>query len=76
MAQLEENLEFRMTRLEQKLKAYRKLHAGELEELERGMADLRRDFAMLREAAPVTAGPTASASVPRAYWPSILRRDR
>ncbi len=76
MAQLEENLEFRMRRLEQKLEAYRKLHAGELEELARGMAELRREFVLLREAATLTAGRTASAPVPRAYWPSILRRDR
>jgi hypothetical protein len=76
VTQLEENLEFRMTRLEQKLKAYRKLHAGELEELARGIAELRREFVLLREAATLTAGQTASTSVPRAYWPSILRRDR
>ena len=42
LAQLEENIIFRLVQLEEKLEEYRKLHADELDGLERGLMELRQ----------------------------------
>lgn len=62
MGQLEQNLAFRLTRLEQKLDAYRKLHAEELDEMVREIAELRREVEKLAR----VAAPTAEPAVDRA----------
>ena len=63
MSQLEENLTFRLARLEQKLAAYRKLHTEELDEIQRELADLRRDLESLAKASTMTVGRPALRSV-------------
>jgi hypothetical protein len=84
MAQLEDNLASRLARLEQKLAAYRKLHADELDEIGRELGELRQTVAALATAsAPSTDRPVLDRVQPpcvtrtaqRAHWPSLLRMN-
>ena len=63
MSQLEENLLSRLVRLEKTLEAYRKLHTEELDEIQRELADLRRDLEALVKASTMTVGRPALRSV-------------
>ena len=63
MSQLEENLLSRLERLEKTLEAYRKLHTEELDEIQRELADLRRDLEALAKASTMTVGRPALGSV-------------
>jgi hypothetical protein len=49
LAQFEENLMFRLAQLEQRLDAYRQLHADELDEIARGLAELKHQLEQLPE---------------------------
>jgi len=64
-ASLEENMASRLARLEQKLEAYRKLHAGELEEIARELAELRREFEALPRVAAALPDRSASHGLAR-----------
>ena len=63
MSQLEENLLSRLERLEKTLEAYRKLHIEELDEIQRELAELRRDLEALAKASTITVGRPALRSV-------------
>ena len=63
MSQLEENLLSRLERLEKTLEAYRKLHTEELDEIQRELAELRRDLEALAKASTMTVGRPALGSV-------------
>lgn len=83
MAQLEDNLTYRLARLEQKLEAYRKLHASELEEIMRALAELRQELEALGKTSTLTPDhltpaqvrpPCTTEATDRARWPSPLGR--
>ncbi len=84
MSQLEENLTSRLARLEQKLAAYRKLHADELDEIGRELGELRQAVEALaavsapppdRPALDKVQPPCVTKAVQRARWPSLLRMN-
>lgn len=63
MSQLEENLLSRLERLDKTLEAYRKLHNEELDEIQRELAELRRDLEALAKASTMTVDRPALGSV-------------
>ncbi len=84
MSQLEENLTFRLARLEQKLAAYRKLHADELDEIGRELGELRQELEALAKTSTLIPDrltpaqvqpPCTTEATDRARWPSPLGRD-
>lgn len=84
MPQLEENLLSRLARLEQKLAAYRKLHADELDEIGRELGELRQAVEALatvsapppdRPALDKVQPPCVTRATERARWPSLLRMN-
>lgn len=52
----EEDLAYRILQLERSLDAYRRLHAEELDELERRLVELKREVLALRRSQPTEAG--------------------
>ena len=84
MYQLEDNLASRLARLEQKLEAYRKLHADELDEIGRELGELRQELEALAKTSTLTPGrltpaqvqpPCTTETTDRARWPSPLGRN-
>ncbi len=84
MPQLEENLLSRLARLEQKLAAYQKLHADELDEIGRELGELRQAVEALatvsappadRPALDKVQPPCVPRATERARWPSLLRMN-
>ena len=84
MPQLEENLLFRLARLEKMLEAYRKLHADELTEIGRELGELRQAVEFLATASAPTPDrpaldkvqpPCVTKAVQRTRWPSLLRMN-
>ncbi len=83
MPQIEDNLVCRLERLEKTLNAYRRLHADELTEIERDLAELRREIEMLAKAPaadperpPADEGHAASEAAECLRRSSLLRVNR